>query len=304
MKIFSPIFLILTLIITPSILVANGPGSYPTDPVESDYITYYKEGNLVIKKYIGKSATLTIPHYIDSVKVFEIESYAFFSNTSLKKIYIPSGIRKIGDYAFKLCDSLESVTFEASELTIGNAAFAECSSLKEIIIPEGTDTIGSYAFSNCKELSKVTVLDTDVIYIQEADSCNIFNKKTGKVDNIFIGYDGSTTELLAKQMNYSFSPILENSGTTAIENTQTNLFKVYPTIIDRSKTMSLNIETNGTSNDRELSIYNTNGILILKQMIQQNSSKVNLANTSISQGTYIVTLSSNTSIQSNKIIVR
>lgn len=223
MKAFSPYILTFLLSLTLSSSIANGPKGYPgepREPIEEDYITYYKEGKIIIKKYVGESASITIPNFINNTVVGEIEQYAFYGNTTLKLVNIPAGVQKIGDNAFKHCNLLETVIFQSSELLIGNDAFAECINLKEIITPEGTNTISNYAFSNCKQLSKAKVLAT-------------------AVDSLFIGYDANTTEVLTKQVSYSFSSIRENTTTTSIGTNKVKHLSVHPIVVDNIKQILL-----------------------------------------------------------------
>lgn len=294
---FLPV-LIWCIILNP--LIAQGPKDYPSDPNCKDFITELKNGNLVIKEYIGAKPFLNIPSRINNIEVVEIEEYAFHRCQSLKEINFPKELKKIGDHAFQLCDSLQSVNFQSLELTIGTAAFAECHSLKELTLPEGTDTICDYAFFNCKQLTKVTVLDTDVIFSKQSDSCNIFNKENGKVSNSFIGYRGSSTEHLASQMNYIFTPIRANATETSLNTESVSSFMIYPTIV-RSY---INISINSPDIGGLLCIYSINGELVLEQKLLQTQTRVDLKRLAINKGLYVASFSSNNCRQVQKFVIR
>ncbi len=303
MKQFRLFFAILVSVLISNPLIANGPTSYPTEP-EGDFTTYFKDGKVIIKSYTGKSTSLTIPEYLHQKKVCEIAQNAFLGNNTIKQISLPASLQKIGNNAFKQCSSLESVTISASGLTLGNGAFAECNQLQEIILPEGIDSIGQYAFANCKRLSKVTVLDTDVIFKYSSDSCNIFNKANGQVENIFFGYQGSSTQKLAESMGYSFSPITNNTTPISINKTHTSSLNIYPTIVNTGQHHMLNISTDPTEIKVELQIYRINGELVLQQTIHQGEGEINLNNAQFTKGVYAVSVYTKTGRQVKKFIIR
>ncbi len=76
---------------------------------------------------------------------------------SVKKIEMPEGITKIGDYAFYYCPQLESVDMPSTVTQIGKLSFAFCSSLKSIEIPEGVLSIGESCFEVCSSLESIFV---------------------------------------------------------------------------------------------------------------------------------------------------
>ncbi|MCQ2075623.1 MAG: leucine-rich repeat domain-containing protein [Bacteroidaceae bacterium] len=90
--------------------------------------------------------------------VTRIGDHAFWSNTSLQSISIPSGVTSIRADAFNNCTSLQSISFPSdSKLTsIGANAFIYCTSLQSISIPSGVTSIGEYTFVNCASLQSIT----------------------------------------------------------------------------------------------------------------------------------------------------
>ncbi|MDE5813945.1 MAG: leucine-rich repeat domain-containing protein [Muribaculaceae bacterium] len=116
--------------------------------------------------------------------ITEIPDYAFLGCTSLKKVRLPKGLRKIGFQAFSECSALEEINLPSSledigsnsftycssldGLTfpdclkhIGHNAFSFCDSLKEAILPDSLEEIESYAFSDCESLRKVRLPAND-----------------------------------------------------------------------------------------------------------------------------------------------
>jgi hypothetical protein len=138
----------------------------------------------ILSKYVGKANVkdLTVPEYIDGVKVKELSTTfaGITSGRNTRNITISEGIEKIGDNAFAYSIDLESVIIENgvnsigflsfynsenvksiimpnSVISIEGAAFAGCESLAEITIPSSVITIGESAFSNCTSLSEISI---------------------------------------------------------------------------------------------------------------------------------------------------
>lgn len=123
--------------------------------------------------------------------VTSIAAYAFAGCKSLKRIIIPTQVKKIYAYAFYGCSGLQEMhlpfvgdgdsylgyIFGASTPTqndlyvpsslkrlvilggtaIGDSAFINCRGLQEIIFPETVTTIGYSAFQNCTSLERVVL---------------------------------------------------------------------------------------------------------------------------------------------------
>lgn len=100
---------------------------------------------------------ITIPEFLDGSPVVAIGSNAFFSDQTLKKVTLPSGVREIGEKAFSGCVKLQSVTLPDQLLRIEASAFENCSSLSGVVLPDSLEHIGSWAFANCKVLSGIQI---------------------------------------------------------------------------------------------------------------------------------------------------
>lgn len=69
-------------------------------------------------------------------------------------VYIPEGIKKIGDMAFRRApENTKVIHLPSSVTTIGIAAFAYCPSL-EYVYGEHVTEIHEYAFWGCKKMKK------------------------------------------------------------------------------------------------------------------------------------------------------
>ena len=120
----------------------------------------------------------------DGCGITDVPDYAFLGCTGLRKVILPSGLKKIGFQAFSECSSLEEINFPStledigsnsftycesldglsfpgSLKHIGHNAFSFCRTLKEAILPDSLEEIESYAFSDCDELRKVRLPDND-----------------------------------------------------------------------------------------------------------------------------------------------
>ncbi len=118
----------------------------------------YKAVNNVIYSKDGK-VLVTCPTAIDVTildTVTEIGQYAFYYNTNLTKITIPSGVITLGEAAFGNCSKLSSVNFEGDNLTtLGNHCFRSNSALPVIKLPASVTNIGAYAFAYCSKLDYI-----------------------------------------------------------------------------------------------------------------------------------------------------
>lgn len=107
-----------------------------------------------IKLYsYSKNATeLVIPNELG---ITVIHTRAFYNNTKIKSVIVPSSVKSIGDNAFMNCKNLKTVTFNEGLCEIGTLAFSNCSSLEEISFPSTLTTLGYGAFENCTSLKEV-----------------------------------------------------------------------------------------------------------------------------------------------------
>lgn len=75
---------------------------------------------------------VVIPDKIEGLPVTKIEKKAFLSSKQLKEIFLPRGLKSIGDWAFAYCSQLESVWLPKRSLSIGRGIFKECEKLFSI----------------------------------------------------------------------------------------------------------------------------------------------------------------------------
>lgn len=98
----------------------------------------------------------------DSWTVIGIDDRAFYNNTKITAVELPSTITSIGKEAFAGCSNLQSVTFKANSqlATLGEYTFRNCSSLPSINLPSGLEEIPASAFSGCTRLRSINMPDS------------------------------------------------------------------------------------------------------------------------------------------------
>lgn len=146
-----------------------------------------KTNTITITGYHGNAETVTIPNYINDVRVTKIQgkekataegfgswtagssiweraicidkyynSISSCVNETVKKVIIPEGIEEIGAHAFEFSANLAEVVIQDSTngvKSIGEWAFYGCQNLASITIPSSVASIGEYTFAECSKKS-------------------------------------------------------------------------------------------------------------------------------------------------------
>ena len=81
----------------------------------------------------------------------EIKAHEF-ENLDARYLYLPDGLRSIGNYAFSGCLNLESIVIPDSVEHIGEGAFMHCAAVENIDLPEGVKSILPYTFLGMRSL--------------------------------------------------------------------------------------------------------------------------------------------------------
>lgn len=87
-------------------------------------------------------------------EINSVSGSKYYDYYGLRTVYIPEGMKKIGDSAFQRCYNLYFKESSTSALgtsleSIGNNAFMECYSLETMKFPTSLTTIGNSAFAQC-----------------------------------------------------------------------------------------------------------------------------------------------------------
>ena len=115
------------------------------------------DGGAVITAYNGGLEEVVIPASLGGNPVTEIGEWAFFDNSSAKKISLPDSIRSIGYGAFSTCYALEEIDIGEGVEAIGTSAFSDCIKLEKITLPESLTELGNACFYGCSKLKEITV---------------------------------------------------------------------------------------------------------------------------------------------------
>ena len=112
---------------------------------------------VIVIRYKGTAADVTIPSRYQGKPVTVIDHTAFYNNSAVTSVTIPDSVTAIPDYAFGFCSQLTNISIPNSVTFIGFSAFNSCTSLKSITLPSSLSTIQSYAFYNCGNLKTIRI---------------------------------------------------------------------------------------------------------------------------------------------------
>lgn len=112
---------------------------------------------VIVIRYKGTAADVTIPSRYKGKPVTVIDPVAFYNNSAVTSVTIPDSVTAIPDYAFGYCSQLTNISIPNSVTFIGFSAFNSCTSLKSITLPSSLSTIQSYAFYNCENLKTIRI---------------------------------------------------------------------------------------------------------------------------------------------------
>lgn len=112
---------------------------------------------VIVTRYKGTAADVTIPSRYKGKPVTMIDHVAFHNNSAVTSVTIPDSVTAIPDYAFGFCSQLTNISIPNSVTFIGFSAFNSCTSLKSITLPSSLSTIQSYAFYNCGNLKTIRI---------------------------------------------------------------------------------------------------------------------------------------------------
>ena len=106
---------------------------------------------IVIIRYVGTTAVITIPPTITGLPVAGLGDTAFFQNALVTQVNLPPSMRTIGTNTFSGATALTTITIPANVTEIGASAFMGATALTRAIFqhPNGTNvTTGANTFAN------------------------------------------------------------------------------------------------------------------------------------------------------------
>lgn len=123
-----------------------------------------KTSGYVITSYSGTGGAIEIPQTLGGTAVTEIGDFAFWKNTSITSVTIPSSVVLIGDLAFADCTALTTLTINGGgTVEIDAGAFRGCTALTDVTLT-GVKYLRHAAFANCTALTAVTCPSTLVYF--------------------------------------------------------------------------------------------------------------------------------------------
>ena len=134
-----------------------------------DNINYISIGNnnvMVVGGSFSSPTSVIIPSTVSdgttTYTVTKINGGAFYYNSNLTSITLPSSVTIIEQSAFMGCSNLTSITipYSTTSISIGGNAFQSCTSLSSLTFPNNVTSIGNYAFQYCSSLTSVTLPDS------------------------------------------------------------------------------------------------------------------------------------------------
>jgi len=166
--------------------------------VSKDNPVYESDRGVLIDKEKGELLVCPdnngLKKYVVPKNVKVIQSYAFFGNKNISRMYINHDGVEIYSYAFNAsnlksliingktpftgwaicsgCSKLETVKWKGGFKWIYDCSFSDCKKLKKIVIPSSVHTINEEAFRGCINLKEVSFeKNVKKIYLSAFNGC-------------------------------------------------------------------------------------------------------------------------------------
>ena len=115
--------------------------------------TYQKVSNLV--EYTGNQNIVTVPSAYLTYNLAQINKSAFYSNTNVEIVNLPTTVKKIEDEAFANCTALKTFTVSENVTAYGEGVFENCGTLSNARILSENQKLPDRTFRYCTNLSSV-----------------------------------------------------------------------------------------------------------------------------------------------------
>ncbi len=135
--------------------------------------------------YCNNLNTVTFRDGFKSIEIYDGSSGVFEGSGSLKNIYLPKTVLKIGNHFFEKIPGLEKIALPVNLTDIGTYAFYQCTALKEISFSGGNSLkeIGHSAFSYCSSLKSIDLSTFSNLRINNYAFSSCTNLSTVKSGN-------------------------------------------------------------------------------------------------------------------------
>lgn len=135
---------------------------------------------VIVTRYKGTAADVTIPSRYKGKPVTMIDHAAFHNNSAVTSVTIPDSVTAIPDDAFGFCSQLTNISIPNSVTSIGSFAFEGCTKLESITLPSSLLTISEFLFYDCSQLTTIHIPDS-VSSIRQYAFYNCRNLKTIRI---------------------------------------------------------------------------------------------------------------------------
>lgn len=189
-----------------------------------DYTYAESEGEAFIMACTSAESVINVPAEINGLPVTRIYNAAFFGNLATE-IILPDTVKEINQFAFYMCSNLKKITLPASLVTINDQAFCDCAMLESLEIPGSCTTIGEDVLLGCYSIKEFTVgsgeggnysAENGVLY--NKDKTILLAYPAAKTDETFkVGNDVKTIGASAFYGN-TYIKTVDLSSVTVIED--------------------------------------------------------------------------------------
>lgn len=142
-----------------------------TELTSGDFIYQFNSNTLTLISYSGTGNVIDIPTVVQGYPVTAIGKNAFYGNSSIASVSIPSSVSTIGAGAFQGCASLTNVELSEGVTTISDSAFYNCRMLRAVTLPESFKSASPTAFRNCA--------DGFMLYVTEGSQAETYASSNG-----------------------------------------------------------------------------------------------------------------------------
>lgn len=140
---------------------------FPENTILKGYGEFFRENveTITINKNVDYRYMLYQPYcrklseIIFAEGITEIYDDAVIDLKTLKKVTLPSTLKKIGKKSFYGCSQLEEINLPEGLQTIGEESFYGCKSLTNISLPSTIKVIEKFAFSDCSGIESIEFPD-------------------------------------------------------------------------------------------------------------------------------------------------
>ena len=244
-------------------------------------------------------------NYVISSTVTTINDYAFSGCNNLKCVTIPESVTSIGDFAYWGCGNLELV-FSFSEIppVLGNHVFYGMNNAV-LAVPRGS--ISAYIEAGYGDYFNIIALVTNTVIVKSNPEDSGFVTGGGT----FI-YGETATVLASETENWLFDVWTDENG-EIVSNTMEFTFEVIEDVVLTANFLNSRIKNNNvgqfsiylspdndiltidrfTAGKARIQIYNSIGLLVLTQTLEDNETKMEISVKSMPAGVYIISLIDN-----------